>query len=323
MTRRCLCPTVALALALAFSALTRAEGDAAPALTHSSSTIALLGIDADIRGNAATSVPSIDGCAPIQVGSQYAVDYVVGSIPPDRPIIGFEVEVRYNPDLLEAIQVDHRLLLAAAGTYSPLTGLSDALPDSDGKLRISVLDTASSTEPEANVETGPGVLARITFRAKATGISEVAIGVETDPLLYPLVLDTRDEMILVDKIANASLAIGQDCPPETIQPEVVDLGATNQGTLESNPQLQPPASTDATPQQPAGTGGTAGTSGRTPNQSSAPTASGAASQTSDGDDGSYDTPIIAAIIALVALGTAGAAGGWYLYRRNRGASGSE
>jgi hypothetical protein len=236
-------------------------------------------------------------------------------------MIGFEVEVRYNPDLLEAIQVDHQLLLAAAGTYSPLPGLSDALPDSDGKLRISVLDTASSTEPEANVETGPGVLARITFRAKSTGIGEVAIGLETDPLLYPLVLDTRDEMILVDKIANASLAIGQDCPPETIQPEVVDLGPTNQQILESNPQLQPLGTTGATPQQPPDTAGTGGpASGQTPGRSSAPTASGSASQTAGGDDGSSN---IAAIVALIALGTAGAGGGWFLYRRNRRPSGSE
>jgi len=238
-------------------------------------------------------------------------------------MIGFEVEVRYNPDLLEAIQVDHQLLLAAAGTYSPLSGLSDALPDSDGKLRISVLDTASSTEPEANVETGPGVLARITFRAKSTGIGEVAIGLETDPLLYPLVLDTRDEMILVDKIANASLAIGQDRPPETIHPEVVDLGPTNQEILESNPQLQPLGTTGATLQQPAGAGGTGSPiGGQTPSRSSSPTAPGDASQAAGGDDGSSDTPIITAIVALVALGSAGAAGGLYLHRRNR-ASGSE
>jgi hypothetical protein len=327
MTRSYLFQAVALVLALVFPALARADAGAAPPLTHSNSTIALLAVDADTRGNTATSVPTIDGCAPMQVGSQYAVDYVVGAIPSDRPIIGFEVEIRYDANLLEAVGVDHALLLAAAGAYSPLTGLTDALPDNDGELRISVLDTASSTEPEANVEIGPGVLARVTFRAKAAGVSKIAIGLESDPLLYPLVLDTRDEMILADKIANASLAIGQDCPPEAREPEIVDLGPTNQEILESNPNLQPPDIAGGTPQQSGGTGAT-GTArgpstGQTPNRSSTPARTGGSPQSTNGDDGSSDAAIIAAIVALVVLAGAVAAGGWYLYQRNRRASGSE
>src|SRR2546427_42565 len=171
---------------------------------QSSSTIGLLGIDADPHGNTATFVGPIDGCARAEAGSTFDIDYVVEAIPQERPMIGYDAEIRYDQALLEVVKVDYQLLLAAAGTYSPLASLTDSVPDFDGKFRVSVLDTASSTEPEANVESGPGVLARVTFRAKASGVSKIAIGLETEPFLYPLVLDTQDEMILADRLGAAS-----------------------------------------------------------------------------------------------------------------------
>jgi hypothetical protein len=322
MSRSRLGQAVALALAFAFPVLTQAEALAAPPKTHSASTIGLLAIDADPNGNTATSLGAVDGCARVEPGSTIDVDYVVDAIPQDRPMIGFEAEIRYDPGLLEAIKVDSNLLIAAVGTYSPLA-LSDALPDSDGKLRISVLDTASSTDPEANVERGPGVLVRVTFRAKATGLSTLTIGLEKEPLLYPLVLDTQDEMILADRIGGASVAIGRDCPPEAIQPQITDLGPTNQEIIAGN--LRPGAASTNTGAATTGTtpGGAGGpTTGQTPVRSSTPTVPGSASSSSDAGDGS-DTLLIAVVAVLLALGAAVAGGGWYLYQRYRHTSGSD
>ena len=310
----------AVAAALALLICGPAPGWADVPASQSTSTIGLLAIDANTNGNTATSLGAVDGCARVEPGSTIDVDYVVDAIPQDRPMIGFEAEIRYDPGLLEAVAIDNQLLLAAVGTYSPLASLSDALPDSDGKLRISVLDTASSTDPEANVESGPGVLARITFRAKATGLSTLTIGLEKEPLLYPLVLDTQDEMILADRIGGASVAIGRDCPPEAVQPQITDLGPTNEEIIAGN--LQPgPGSTNtgATPQQPGGAGGP--TTGQTAVQSATPTVAGSASSSADADDGS-NTWLIALLAALLALGAAAGAG-WYLYRRSRPASGDE
>jgi hypothetical protein len=283
---------------------------------QSSSTIGLLAIDADPRGNTATFVGPIDGCARAESGSTFDIDYVVEAIPQDRPMTGFDAEIRYDQALLEVVKVDYQLLLAAVGTYSPLASLTDSIPDFDGKFRVSVLDTASSTEPKANVESGPGVLARVTFRAKASGVSKIAIGLETEPFLYPLVLDTQDEMILADRLGAASVAIGVDCPPEAAQPHITDLGPTNQEILAANPQLRPsPGATgDTLPQLPTGTGSPE--TSQSPVRTATPTVPGSASSSGNADDDS-DTWLIAGLAALVALGIAAAGGGWYLYQRSR------
>jgi len=304
------------ALALLLCGGARGWGDRAEG--QSTSTIGLLAIDAVPNGNTATSLGPLDGCARIEPGSTADVDYIVDAVPQDRPMIGFEAEIRYDPALVEVVNIDHRFLLAAVGTYSPLDGLSDPLPDSDGKLRISVIDTASSTEPEANVETGPGVLARITFRAKSPGVSKIAIGLQQEPLLYPLVLDTQDEMILADRLGAASLAIGQDCPPETAEPEITDLGPTNQEIIAGN--LTPGSASTNTSVATAGASPQASggaSAGQTPGHSPSPSAPRSGSGSSDADNRSSTRPIVVA--ALITLAIAGAGAGWYFYRRSRSA----
>jgi Cohesin domain len=203
--------------------------------THSTSTIGMLAIDANSEGNAATSLGPLDGCSRIEPGAQITVDYVVDSVPQDRPMIGFEAEVRYNPQLLEVVAADHKLLLAAVGAHTPFSGQSDPVPDSDGSFRVQVLDTASITDPEANVERGAGVLARLTFRAKAAGLAALALTVSRD--VYPVVLDTQNEPILVDRVGSASLAVGQDCPVAAQQPVITDMAEVNQQLLADNPGL--------------------------------------------------------------------------------------
>jgi Cohesin domain len=313
---------LAAALGLVVRGLDRDWPDSAA--SQATSTIGLLAIDADSNRNNATSLGQLDGCARLEPGSTRDIDYVADAVPQDRPMIGFEVEIRYDPSLLEAVNVDHQLLLAAAGSYSPLTGLSDALPDSDGKLRISVLDTASSSDPQANVETGPGVLARVTFRAKSPGVSKIAIGFEKEPLLYPIVLDTQDELILADRLGTASLAIGQDCPPDVTQPEITDLGPTNEEIIAGDlrpgaPSTSVSATTQASP--PLSGGAVGSTAGQTPGRSPTSSAPGSASSSTNADDGSNTWPVV--LVGVVALGLAAGGTGWYFYRRSRSLTGGE
>ena len=240
--------------AFAFAALVSAFGIARA--DHSLNIIGLLAIDANIQGNAATSIGPIDGCARVEPGAQIDVDYVVDAIPADRALIGFELELRYNPDLLEVVAVKYDLMLAAVGTYQPFgggqegDGLTNELPDSDGSYRFVVLDTASTTElrddagnitqQEANVERGKGVLVRFTLRAKAAGIGEVGIGFDPPNGLYPLTLDTQNEVVVSDRIGSASLAIGQDCPAELIPPKIIDPPNTEEEIFGGTPPPGPP-----------------------------------------------------------------------------------
>ena len=154
--------------------------------THSPSLIGLLAIDANVEGNTATSIGPVNGCARVEPGAQIDVDFVVDAIPEDRPIMGYQYEFRYNPDLLEVVGAHYDLMLAAVGAYEPFadSDITDQLPDSDGSFGLIVLDFASQAAVpeanllEANVERGKGVLARITLRAKAPGVSAVTVGYE-------------------------------------------------------------------------------------------------------------------------------------------------
>src|SRR3990172_935328 len=72
-----------------------------------------------------------------------------------------------DASLLTLTTVDSEFLLAAKGTYEPFEGLSDPLPDTDGDGRYTILiaDLASSP-PIENIESGKGVLSRLTFTTK-------------------------------------------------------------------------------------------------------------------------------------------------------------
>src|SRR3990172_6618045 len=242
----------AAALAFALVSLVVLTSARAVFATQSNSTIGLLALDANVQDNTATSLGPIEGCARVETGAQIDVDYVVDSVPEDRPIIAFEVELRYDPQLVEPVALDHKLLLAGAGSYSPFTALTDALPDSDGTLRISVLDAASRADPEANVERGAGVLARITFLAKAAGVSEIAVVVEqgANPV-YPLVQDSQNETVFADRLGSASLAVGQECPAPNAEPRITDLAQVNQELQTANLQLGASSTAEGAPATPS------------------------------------------------------------------------
>jgi hypothetical protein len=306
---------------------------------HSPNLIGLLALDVNTQGNTATSLGPLDGCARVEPGGRIDVDYVVDAIPDDRALIGFQVEIRYNPDLLEVVAVDYDLMLAAVGSYQPFGGgdLTDPLPDSDGSYNLVVLDMASQTEnpdqgtQEANVERGPGVLARITFQGKGSGVSEVNIGY--DPLnggAYPLTLDTQGEIVITDKIGGASVAVGQDCPAEAIPPRIIDPPNTEEEIHGGTP---PPPVPGATPEgQTPAEGGVPTPEGQTPTpegQTPAPgevggPAAGRGSPTPSpieddivDEEEDSNTGLFVGAFALLGLGTAAAGGGWYMFRRSR------
>lgn len=311
---RCDLRAAAALAGVAFLFAASSSGSGQALATHSSSTIGLLAIDANVEGNSPTSLGPIEGCARAEAGSEITVDYVVDAVPQDRPMIGYEAQIRYDAEMLEAVALEHNFLLAASGDYSPFAGLSDDLPDNDGSFRILVLDTASSTEPQANVEAGAGVLARITFRVKEAGRTDVAIAAETDPLVYPLVQDTQNEMILVDRLGSATIAAGEDCPDPPEGPEIEDLAPLNEQILAENPDLVPEGTTGGQDSEgePGGADSEEAADGAEGAPASSAVNAGSAESSSAGGDGT-DTGLIVAAGLLAAAVAAG--GGWVLYRR--------
>ena len=294
-------------------------GQSTPA---SNATIHLLAVDADPTGNGWTSLGPIDSCVRTEVGKEIDVDVVVDAIPADRPIMAFQMTVDYDPAVLQVTAYDQKYLLAAVGSFRPFEAFNDPLPDSDGSLDLGILDIASNDPEGANMETGPGVLARITFQAKAAGSSMVSVAFNP-PDVYPLIIDRWNEVIQIDNLGHATISVGDDCPPSGAPSQITPLPSIGE-ILGSTPTPEPivPGSASAGPQASPGPGDGAG-----PTAPSGNGAGGAASVyapptpvpalpdlgTAPGGD-STDALTMAGG-ALAALGVVLlASGGWYHYR---------
>ncbi len=295
------------AAALTLSAIFLAGMSAAA--DHSASVINLVALDVVSQGNTATTLGNLDGCVRVEVGSTAVVDLVVDAVPQDRPVIAFQVDVKYNPALLQVTAVNNDLLLAAVGSYSGFGGLTDALPDSDGSFRTSLLDTESRTAPEANVERGPGVLSRITFRAKANGSSPLTIGVDAATGDYPALQDTRNETINVSSIGAASIFIGQDCTAAAQQPQIAGIPPIEELFTPAPQVTLTPAPGTGSP-GPSGETSASPTDGQTQQTTPTPTITEA--------DGGTSTGAVIAVVVLAGLGACAlGGGGWLLYRRSQ------
>jgi len=90
----------------------------AGASAQSQSSIQLVAMDADPAGNTATSLGHLDPCVRAEPGSEVTVDLVVDSVPEDRPFLGFQIEVVYEPTVLEVTGVGYDYLLLPMGRSS-------------------------------------------------------------------------------------------------------------------------------------------------------------------------------------------------------------
>lgn len=221
-----------------------------------------VGIDMDITGNNDSKIGTIDNCAKIpKVGDTLTFDLVVKEIDPAIRIAGYQVDIDYDPNV---IQINSVISSDSAGSTAPnnVTILSriasgggsgfvelteGSLPDTDGSFTVAVADGTGNPSPPANHEDGEGVLARITVEAVGTGVSDLII---PGPLGGP---DANSDLIIIggagqslgipvsiDKVYNAAVSVGKPCKPSS---------AVAQAT-ETAPQSTPidGASTDATPQ---------------------------------------------------------------------------
>lgn len=118
-------------------------------------------------GNTATSAGSVQACASAQNGDSFIVDIVISNV---QDLLAAELAVTYNPDVLEVTGRDVEQFQAASAG-SQVLDLSDKVPDDDGRYEIQSVDTADPLAPDS----GSGILASVTLRAKAEGVSGISI----------------------------------------------------------------------------------------------------------------------------------------------------
>ena len=141
-----------------------AEEGGSQAAAQSSPSV---GLDLDPDGDSATFVAAIDPCVSVEKGEAFDVNVYVKDV---SNLLAWEVYFRYDQSRLEILRTDVRMFLRNQ-TGSNVVSVSDPLPNKTGLYRIAAADIAS---PSA-LESGSGVLTRITLEAKGSGTTPISL----------------------------------------------------------------------------------------------------------------------------------------------------
>jgi len=167
-----------------------------------------VGIDADpwaSPANTATSLGSIEECREVTAGQTFDIDTFVDGIPSGHGLAGFNYYLDFDPSRLEITGQSHNWLLAAAGSYSPVS-FTEAVPDTDGSHVVAEGDLFGDTE--MNPLYSQGVLGRYTLRALPTAQSGQA-----SLTLTTIAISDETEEIPVDEVTEAWIGVGEPCSP--------------------------------------------------------------------------------------------------------------
>ena len=126
-----------------------------------------LGIDANPSGNEATSLGPTDTCRATSSGQTFDMDLIVRDV---DQLLAWEIYIDFDDRRLEVVDrnVD---LFQGANAGSNVFDVSDRLPDTESPYRAAAADTSDPPTPDS----GSGVMARLTFKAKASGVAAIAV----------------------------------------------------------------------------------------------------------------------------------------------------
>ncbi len=249
MTAACSALLVA-AVSLGFSSpsATGQDGDR----DGSAQTVTAVGLDARVRGNSAESLGIIDPCTAVSVGDIFPMDVFVDNV---NDLLAWEVYVQYDRSYLEILDRDVALFLESA-TNSNVVNVSDPLPSHSGLYRLAAADIATP----AALESGSGVLARLTFQAKTRGSTPVSLayldydddGVyDVGPrLIGPMgneMGDTDGDGFFDGTVNSSRVVVGSSCAASVSVAEPTPAASTGATTAPSPDVELSPNSTQAEP----------------------------------------------------------------------------
>jgi hypothetical protein len=179
-----------------------------------------LAIDVGTGGNSGTSYGEIEDCVSVETGARFDVDVLIMDV---ADLLAWEVNLDYNPTVLEVVDQDVKLFLGGNEGSSPID-LSAKLPDDSGFHSLSAFESSDPPTPD----TGSGVLARVTLEATGEGESDLGFG-ERDldangDLDRGTLLKDVDAKVIGDESGDdyfdgettgAVVVVGDDCPDGT------------------------------------------------------------------------------------------------------------
>ncbi len=177
-----------------------------------------LAIDTGPAGNEATTVSQIEDCVTADVGDQFQVDVVIMDV---TDLLAWEVSLDYDPEILTVVEHDVKLFQGANAGSAPID-ISSKTPDTSGFHTLSAFE---SSDPPA-VDSGSGVLARVTLEAIKQGESGLRFGnrdlnqdgkQDRGTLLRDasaaIIGDDTGDDFFDGETQDALAVVGGDCPP--------------------------------------------------------------------------------------------------------------
>ena len=217
-----------LALLLAATALLLAATSPAWAQADGPS----LSIDAGPEGNGPTSIATIQDCVSAPLGAQFEIDVVIRDV---EDLLAWEMELEYDPAVVIVVDHDVRLFQGANPGSAPID-LSARVPDDSGYHSLSAVE---SSDPPA-VDSGSGVLARVTLEAVGEGESPLRLGDrdinEDGTLDRGTLLKNVDAEVIGDETGDsffdgprgeAIVVVGNDCPAGSSSVSVEGSASSN------------------------------------------------------------------------------------------------
>jgi len=276
-----------------------------------------MGVDADPTGNTATSLGPTDPCVSVSTGDTFEVDLFITDV---ADLVAWEAYFEYDMTVVNVVGRDV-MMFEAADPRSRVFDLSEALPDIDGRYRMSIADFAEPPAPES----GSGTLGRLTLKAVGAGISPaniLVLDIDSDgkrdagPFLTSAATgepigDVDGNGVFDGPISQAQIAVDTACPATTASPSPTTPVASPSPT-------GPVASPSPTPSTPATPEATA-TPTRTPTATPPPASPTANAPGDEGSASGGGPPwlIVAAAGSVAALAALAAGGAALLYVRRR------
>lgn len=159
---------------------------------------------------------TVDGCIEVEAGETFEVNILVADV---TNILAWDVLYSYNSKVVEVTDKDVRQILEALPN-SNVFDLSDPVPNSVGNYRMGAADTGGT----GAAESGSGILATLTLRAKSPGLSWSAVyradvngdgSIDIGPTLTALggqhIGDTNGDSVFDGTISNGQIAVDQKC----------------------------------------------------------------------------------------------------------------
>jgi hypothetical protein len=199
------------------------------------------GLDVVTTGNTATSLGPLETCREVGAGEAFDVDMFVLDVPPPADgkggVMGFSYNLLFDPSVLEVTAIDDNFLTQAGGDTTEFESIDadyvqgenpdeDPLPGTTGDVRVDYFDFGDAPD---SIESGSGVLSRITLHAVGTGLSGLQLVDEPFDADEPMIIssaaleESGQGRYPIASVQNAIIAVADSCAP---QPSVTPVTST-------------------------------------------------------------------------------------------------